>query len=150
MTPAKPGSAAPLQRLASCFFDRKIAAGVLGVLFFTFTAQAVDPSMVAWVEARESGGRNIAGKDGERGVTQLRLCAWQDVNTARKARGATVYPFSAAWNPTVNRLYCLEFLNIQECRLIRYLHRQPTPAEIYRAYRFGFEGFKRRISITNN
>ena len=113
-------------------------------LFACLTTSAqVSDSFMDRLEQRESGGRNVAGRDGERGVCQMRRIAWADVNNWRKTKGYPQHPFSAAWDPVINRAYARQFAEIQQRRLRAYLRREPTEAEIYRAFNRGFEVFKR-------
>lgn len=89
----------------------------------------------AWVEARESGGRNVRGKDSEVGPMQIRPIAWSEVNRHRKTKGQPTHPFSAAWNIPMNRQYGHEFLEICRQRFIRLQKREPNRQELWRVYR---------------
>jgi hypothetical protein len=97
------------------------------------------------VEMRESGGRNIAGKNGEVGPMQLKKIAFIDANNFRKKKGLKTYPLSQIWNPKVNRIVGKSYLELQQSRLRKHLKREPTEAEIYRAFALGFSGYKKSL-----
>ncbi len=93
----------------------------------------------------ETNNRNVTGDKGKAlGVWQIHAEAWADVNKYRKERRLKVYPYSAASEPGVARVYASEYLTIMQQRLSPILGRPPTSEETYCAYNLGIEGFKRR------
>ena len=108
------------------------------------TAQAqVSESFRARVEMRESGGKNVAGRNSEIGPMQLKRAAWIDANRYRKSIGLPQIPYSKVWDAPSNRVMGKSYLDLQQARLRKHLKSEPTEAQIEAAYQLGFAGFKR-------
>ena len=97
----------------------------------------VTPAFVQWVVKVESGGNpNARGKNGERGLMQVKPIALADVNKHFGWRYVPSDLFKAEIALKVGEAY----LRLQEKRLVKRLKRQPSQSEIYGAFRRGFKG----------
>jgi hypothetical protein len=115
------------------------------LVVLTTSVACLGAPLVDHVAKVETNNRNVTGDRGRAlGVWQIHAEAWADVNRFRKGKQLKIYPYSAANEPGVARVYAAEYLAIIQERLTNILGRAPSSAETYCGYNLGIEGFKRR------
>ena len=75
-----------------------------------------------------------------RGDYQMGIQAWRDVNKLRKARKEKVYPWDAAFNKRIARVYAREYCLWLEARITSDFG-GCTAKQIYAAYNVGYSVF---------
>lgn len=105
----------------------------------------VTGAFLARVARVESGGKETAlGRQGERGLYQIKREVWAEVSAYLQARGSAVWGFQDSTNGAVARVYASARLRMLEDRLRARMGRPPSAGEVYAAYNLGWRGFARR------
>ena len=121
------------------------------LILFSVSVVSHGATLVDRVAIVETNNRNVTGDRGRAlGVWQIHAAAWADVSASRAKRNLSIFPYSAAMDAKIARIYASEYLLIVTQRLDKLLGRTPSYAEIYCAYNLGVEGFRRRSLLMEN
>jgi hypothetical protein len=96
------------------------------LLFLAFAAFAASPALAvserfldAVAVAESRGNPNAVGSSGDRGLFQFTPIAWEQTSRLRRAQGFQVFPFSAAFDPAISRIYARTYFEYIEADLRR-------------------------------
>lgn len=101
----------------------------------------------AWLntlaQVESSGNPKAVGDAGKaRGLYQMHLETWMDVNAIRERQGKRLYGFEKAFDAKVATEYARCWADALESRLERSLGRPATGSEVWCAWNIGFHRFK--------
>jgi len=113
-------------------------------LLLACSCLGVDSQWLATLAEVESSGNPQAVGDGgkARGLYQMHLATWMDVNVMWEDKGYGLYDFDAAWNPKIATAYAKAWADALESRLERSLGRPAKASEVWCAWNLGFQRFK--------
>ena len=96
------------------------------LLFLTLAAFAASPALAvserfldAVAVAESRGNPNAVGSAGDRGLFQFTPIAWEQTSRLRRAQGFESFPFSAAFDPAISRIYARTYFEYIEADLRR-------------------------------
>jgi len=90
------------------------------VAFSASPALAVSERFLDAIAVAESrGDPQAVGSAGDRGLFQFTPIAWEQTSRLRRAQGFETFPFSAAFDPAISRIYARTYFDFIEADLRR-------------------------------